>query len=793
MRRIIFSMMAVLIGQLAVAQTGGTVTGFVKEKASGVAVEFATVALHEAETGQVVTGCTTDAAGRFRLAEVKPETYYYIEGSFVGYRPVRSAVFTVAKGRTWDVGTLCIEDDAQALEEVVVEGWKSTFVARLDRKVFNVGQDVMASSGSASDLMQNIPSVEVDMDGAVSLRGSDNVTILINGKPSAMMNAKTRGDALNQLPANGIERIEVITNPSAEYKPDGVSGIINIVLKKDAKAGLNGTLSGNVGSSGRNNAGINLNYGLRGVNFFGGYTYRHDRYDRTIDDRRTSPADIINQTTYGLGRPVSHTVRLGMNAELTAHDALEIAGSYNRRRFQRNERVESETIDYDGTLTDFYLRDRDALAKENMWEGMLRYTHNYGKGNEWGVDYTYSSESEDEMNRYDTKNMAGDTKDNEGVWDANYLHIAKLHWAHHLSDRMKLSAGYEMEHLQAEQNYLVADWDGISFVPNADRSSDFTHLRTLHSLYATAEADFGVWSLLVGLRGEYADIENRLLSLAQNSRQHYANIYPTLYASHRLGTHHELQLNYSLRVNRPEGSDMNPFAERINPLSLQAGNPDLKPEKIHSVEAGWLWRTDGGMSLMSTLYYRYLTNQITEVSRYIEDGVLLTTKENLNTSQNAGMELIWNCPVTCWLSLNWNVNGHYNQIDAKRLGFSKRRDTFSWSTLLNANFTTIRHLMVQLNARFRGAQLVPQGRRDADCRINLGMKYDIPSIGLSLLASVTDLLDTYRKSYTLDTPKLKQKVEKRRNPRIFYIGVSWQFGAGKGKKHQTEVEYDEGL
>lgn len=792
MKRVVFSMIVVLVGQLAVAQTCGTVAGFVKEKASGAVVEYATVALHEAQTGQVVTGCTTDAEGHFQLTEIKPDTYY-IESSFVGFRSVRSEVFTMTKGKTHDVGTLYIEDDAQALEEVVVESRKSTFVARLDRKVFNVGEDVMASSGSASDLMQNIPSVEVDMDGAVSLRGNDNVTILINGKPSAMMSTKTRSDALNQLPANSIERIEVITNPSAEYKPDGVSGIINIVLKKDAKAGLNGSLSGNVGSSGRNNVGLNMNYKLKGVNFFGGYTYRCDRYDRTIDDQRTSPTDFINQATYGLGRPVSHTLRLGMNADLSVHDQLELAGSYNHRRFQRNERVESETTSLDGSQSDFYLRSRDALAKENMWEGTLRYTHSYGKDNEWGVDYTYSSESEDEINRYETKSQAGDTKDNEGVWDANYLHVAKMHWMHRLSSSMKLSAGYEMEHIQTEQNYHVADWNVASFFPNTDRSSDFTHLRMLHSLYATAEADFCTWSLLAGLRGEYADIENRLLSLAQTSHQHYSNIYPTLHVSRRLGTHHELQLNYSLRVNRPEGSDMNPFAERINPLSLQAGNPDLKPEKIHSVEAVWRWRTDNGISLMSTLYYRYLTNQITEVSRYIEDGVLLTTKENLNTSQNAGVELIWICPVSHWLSLNWNVNGYYNQIDATRLGFDKRRDTFSWSTLLNANFTPLRHWMVQLNARLRGAQLVPQGRRDADCRINLGMKYDIPSTGLSLLATVTDLLDTYRKSYTLDTPELKQKVEKRRNPRIFYVGVSWQFGAGKGKKHQAEMKYDEGL
>lgn len=697
------------------------------------------------------------------------------------------------KGGPATADTLNIDDALQILSEVVVEGHRPSFIAKLDRKVYQVGQDVMASSGSVSDLLQNIPSISVDMDGGVSLRGNDNVTILVDGKPSAMMNGKTRGDALNQFPASSIERIEVITNPSAAYKPDGVSGIINIVLKKDSKAGLNGSLSANVGSSGRNNAGLNLNYGLKGVNFFGGYTYRRDRYDRTTDDQRSSPTNLISQTTYGLGRPVSHTFRLGMNANLTPHDQLELSGSYNHRRFKRSEKVESQTTDLSGNFTDFYLRNRDALANENMWEGTMRYAHSYGKGNEWGVEYTYSSESEDEMNHYATQRMAGDSKDNEGVWDANYLHVGKLYLTQHLTEKTKLSAGYELEHLKAEQNYHVAEWDGTAFVANADLSSDFTHLRTLHSLYVTAEADLGAWSLLAGLRGEYASIENRLLSLGQSSRQHYTNLYPTLHASYHLTEHHELQLNYSLRVNRPEGSDMNPFAERINPLSLQAGNPDLKPEKIHSVEVGWLWRSDAGMSFMSTLYYRYLTNQMTQVSRYIADGVLLTTKENLNSSQNAGAEIVWTWPVARWLTMNWNVNGYYNQINATRLGFDTNRSSLSWSMLVDANFTPMRHMMVQLNGQFRGAQLVPQGRRDADSRINLGVKYEIPSTGLSLLGSVTDLLDTYRVAYTLDTPELKQHVEKRRNPRIIYVGVTWQFGANKAKKQHADVEYDNGL
>jgi len=210
------------------------------------------------------------------------------------------------------------------------------------------------------------------------------------------------------------------------------------------------------------------------------------------------------------------------------------------------------------------------------------------------------------------------------------------------------------------------------------------------------------------------------------------------------------------------------------------------------LEFGWLWRKSNGASLATTLYYRYISNQITQVSRYIDGGILLTTKENMQSSQNAGLELIWNKQLKRWFDFTLNMNGYYNQIDAEKLGFGKKKDTFSWSALLYANFRPFKHYMLQINARYRSATLVPQGKRNADIRINLGMKYDIPSINLAIIASVTDLFDTYRKSYTLDTPLLKQKVDKRRNPRIVYIGLSWQFGGIK-KHNENKLEYDEGL
>lgn len=678
------------------------------------------------------------------------------------------------------------------LSELIVEGHKSTFTAGLDKKVFNVGSDLVSSGGSASYLMQNIPSVDVDLDGVVRLRGNENVTILINGKPSAMMGARTRGDALNQMSADNIEKIEIITNPSAEYKPDGMSGIINIVLKKETRDGFNGTVNAAIGSYSRLNGNVNLNYGTKYFNLYGGYAYRRDRYDRTIKDHRESPTEIINQDTYGLGRPVSHTFNLAVNITPSSNDIVEIAGSYNRRKFRRNENMDSETLDLKGIRVESYSRVRDALAYENMWEATARYSHSYGENNEFGLDYSYSSESEDEINHYTTSRSGIDSMNDETVWDANYLNSLKLLWKHSPTENIRLSSGYELEHLKAEQNFHVSDWNGAEFIPNNDRSSDFTHFMLLNSAFITAEMKFGQWNLLTGLRGEYAAIKNRLISADTDLKQNYFNIFPTVHVSRPVSENSELMLSYTMRVNRPDGSDMNPFAEQINPLSLEAGNPYLKPEKIHSTEFGWMFRIPSGGSLLSTVYYRYISNKITEVSKYIDAGVLLTTKENLQSSHNAGIEMILNMPLARWFDFNLNLNGYYNQIDATKLGFGKNKDTFSWSALLNADFRPFRHFMAQINVRYRSATLVPQGKRDGDFRVNFGMKYDMPGIGLSILASVTDLFDTYRKSYTLDTPELKQKMEKRRNPRIFYLGVTWKFGS-KNKKENSNIEYDEGL
>lgn len=772
------------------AQEGSIVTGCIRETGTDTPIEYATVTLLSSHDNKIITGCMTDSLGYFEFSAVTPGQYC-IETRYVGSTPVRSHIFKITNGQSVDIGVIHISGN-QVLSEVVVESRKRALTARLDKTIYHAGSDLTSTAGSASELLQNIPSLDVDIDGVVSLRGSSNVTILINGKPSAMMGMRSRGDALNQLSASDIERIEVITVPSAEYNPDGESGIINIVLKETVRKGFNGSVAANIGSYNRQNAAISATYSTPRINLFGGYTYRKDRYDRSIADHRISTDDIICQNTSGVGCPVSHTVRLGVSTAITNGDRLEIGGSYGRRLFRRNESIKSETNNFNGETVMTYSRERDAFARENIGDANVRYIHTCGNTGEWGFEYTYSCESEDEINHYTTIRSADTLLNNENVWDADYINAAKIFWKHNISAHTLLNAGYEFNHLKAQQNFHVADWDGTDFIPDRTKSSDFAHYRSLNSIYGSIETEFGKWTLQAGLRGEYAIIRNNLISTNKTQSQCYLNLFPSLHLSRPVGSNNELRLGYSARINRPQGKDMNPFAEQINPLSLEAGNPNLKPEKIHSLEIGEIWRIPSGGSLLYTVYYRYISDKITEVSRYVNAGVLLTTKDNLSSNRQAGVEFICDLPLSHWFDFNLNLNGFYNEINASRSGLGKRKSAFSWSTLLNLDFRPFRHCMIQMNVRYRSSTPVPQGKRDGDFRVNMGMKYDISRINLSVTASVTDLFDTYRKSFTLDTPELKQTVIKRRNPRIFYIGFTWQLGIS-GKKNDIKPEYDENL
>lgn len=758
------------------------VTGYILDKGTETPIEFADISLYKADTRTFVTGTVSDIKGKFSIP-LPSAGKYYIVYSFIGYDKQQTPVFTGTVQGDTDLGKMYLTSSVEQLDEVVVQGKRSTYVQRIDKRIFNVGTDLASASGSVSDLMRNIPSVQVDVEGNVSLRGNESVTILIDGKPSTLMNARTRADALRQIPADEIERIEVITNPSAQYRPDGVSGIINIVRKKQKFKGLNGSISANAGTKGRGNATASANYNIGKANLFASYGIRQDNYEIQTADERTrndSTTAYTSQQTAGRAHPLSHIVRIGADWDINSRNRIQVNGGYNYRHFIRKENIYDTERNNLHDISYQSVRYRYDKEHTKQWEGGGVYTHTFGTGSELTADYSYSQLEGLEDNRYATYSTDGDSKDNTQIWQAYYQHLFRLTYQKNFSDNLKLSLGYELNALQTDLNYHVQNLTDGSFVPDLQKTNDFTNWQNNHAWYATLEYKQDKWGVLVGLRPEWMRIKSQLFSLDSIVRNDYFMVYPTFHASYAIDGRNELQLNYSLRVNRPEADDMNPFPEYQNPLSLKAGNPYLKPEKIHSFEIGYQWKK-GLATIQGTLYYRYVTNKLTMVTKYLDNNILLTTKENLNSSSSAGAELIVNTDLGKWAAVNLSGNLFYDKINAEKLGYGRSKDAIAGSVALNANFNIFRGMMLQMNSRYLSPSLLPQGKREGTFSTDLGMKYEISTINLSLTATLSDVFNTFKKVYTIDTPQLQQRFEQRANTQVFYIGAAWKFNMSKRK------------
>jgi hypothetical protein len=380
---LVFLLSSLFNDHAAQNQKTGTVSGKICEKETGSPLEFATVIVRSVTDTTIVRGAITNKNGKFRIENVAPGEYK-IQVSFIGYESGVTAPFKLTSpGQNYEAGTLTVSSSTNSLNEVVVKSERSTYVNTIDRKTFNVGKDIAGKTGSVSDLMQNIPSVTVDIDGVVSLRGSSNVMILINGKPSALMGAN-RAAVLQQMPANSIEKIEVITNPSAKYKPDGTAGIINIVLKKDKTLGLNGTVSANAGNEDRYNANFLASYNPGKLNISGSYSIRQDDRLRITNDSRiktdtsrTSTYSTINTTDHS--RPLSQIIRTGLDYKINDNNSVGVNGSFNYRNFDRYQANVNNSFDSSMVLTKDYDRINNGSQTEQDVEFGANVSHTFSK------------------------------------------------------------------------------------------------------------------------------------------------------------------------------------------------------------------------------------------------------------------------------------------------------------------------------------------------------------------------------------------------------------------------------
>lgn len=780
-------------------QVQGSISGFIYEKTSNKPLEFANVILRSITDSSRLVGTATGSKGEFTFDKLAFGDYRVIY-SFIGFDKIETPVFTLnSKQSKLNLGKLYISETTASLEEVSVIAQRSTFVNSIDRKTFNVGEDLMSNTGSVSELLKNVPSVQVDIEGNISLRGSSNVMFLINGKPSALMGAN-RAAVLDQIPANSIEKIEIITNPSAKYKPDGTSGIINLVLKKDKQLGLNGLASVNVGNENRYNGNVSLNYNPGRFNIFGSYSIRKDERTRYTDDHRvhylpeSDSVNYIHVVSTDLSRPLSHIVQFGGEYKINPVNTLGVTTSYNYRSFERKAKDKNLWQSGDLDTTRYYDRSRIDPEFEKDLELNANFVHTFAKeGHELTVDYTTSISNEQEDNHYTNTYfipVIRPSYDNTLIKQNENESQFSVEYSNPISEEKKFETGYLLEKSKSDMDFYgeYFDPDKAEWVKDTVKSNRFIYDQTIHVLYGTYEQELGNFGFLGGIRAEETLVKGDQVTTDTTIKSNYLRVYPSLHLSYRLTELHELQLNYSHRIRRPEGDEINPFPEWADPYNLRAGNPNLKPADIHSVEFGYQYKKKS-TTFLSTLYYRYTYNGITDITGYINDTVKVTTRENLTKSSSAGLELILSAMLGKYATLNLSTNAYYNTIEASSLGYGSNKSIISWSANMSLGMNLSKNSVLQVTSSYTGETITPQGKQLPSFVLNTGFKQDFFKRKLALIVTVSDVFNTMKSRTIVDTPELYETVTRRRSSRIIYAGFTYTFGNQKKK----ELEFDNKL
>ncbi len=734
------------------------ITGIIYENDSNAPLEFATISIYTSDNKLLVGGGMTDLEGKFKV-EVKPGSYNLIV-EFISYeKRTINNIIVKRQDRTVDVGTIKLSINAAQLDEVVISEQKSQIQLNLDKKVFNVGQDLTNKGGTAEDILDNVPSVAVDIEGNVTLRGSGGVRILIDGKPS-MMVGEGNSNGLRNIPSNLIDKVEVITNPGARYEAEGMAGIINIVLKKDRKNGFNGSVDLSGGVPFNAGTSVNVNYRRNNINLFssigirqrtgpgGGFSSQETKY---LD----GSSDIFNSQRTFLRGGLSGNVNLGMDYFINNNNILTSSFSF-RRSYENNDNltVYEDFEDSKYNLVGITDRTDDQLENEFDTEYALTYEKKFnGNGHNLIADFRFQDNTEIQSSDYVEsyfdafrnptleESLLQQSSNNEGERRLNF----KLDYVKPISEKSKFESGIQSSYRVISNKYLVEENIENQWVRLANVSNDFNYDEFINAAYGIYSKEYTRWAYQGGLRAEYSRVVTQLLEsdLPANDRS-YLNLFPSAYLSYKLNPENTFQISYSRRIRRPRLWDLNPFFSFSDPRNVFSGNPDLDPEFTDSYEAGYVKYFEKG-SLTSSIYYRHTKDVIERVREIGTDGVTYYKPQNLSSEDNYGFEFTGSYSFFKWWNLNGNLNLFRSITNGSNLSRNFAADTYTWFARFNNKISFSKTFEAQVKLDYRAPRKTPQGFSKASGGIDLGVGKEFPKQNISLALNVRDLLNTNRR------------------------------------------------
>jgi outer membrane receptor protein involved in Fe transport len=773
----------------------GLIKGIIYDSLSNLPIEYANIALINTRTQKISGGSITDKDGNFTISELSPGRYI-LEIKFIGYQKKRITDLLITPQKTTiDLGIIKLLTADKQLQEVVVTGKKEMMEFKLDKRVFNLDETTQNSGGSAADVLQNVPSVSVDIDGNISLRGNQNVTILIDNRPVSLM-GMSNADAMAQLPASSIERIEIVTNPSAKYDPDGTTGIINIITKKDNTQNYSALINLNAGNNDRYNGSLNLNYRYNTWNFFGSYNFRIMNMEfKNTSERTNFYPDTSYYNQYGSSKREMnmHNFMFGTEYNFSNDHSLLFTFSYNLNNRKMNGNINYLSLSENlATIEDYYRISKNTEDNHGFNFNINHKININDKGQNLITNLSYSKFLEDEnsninlQGNYKPKNFNGFTQQNSK------------------RNNLTLQSDYTLpfdEFTQLETGVKLSNnWrsDDNSFTSkNNLRFNNYDFDENFYSFYTTFGSRYDNLKFQFGLRYEYAKINLNQKSQNLKVDKIYKSIFPTLHISYDITTTNLLQFSYSRRLNRPNANQLNPFIDSTDYPYINTGNPNISPEYynsyefIHSIILG-------PTSINTSLFYRNTNDNVENLKYYYADGTIISKPVNLSKQESYGFEIVSQNNFANFIRANisfsyykFNIKGGYTD----NLGNYQNLNTssYNWDTKLNTTITFQKGFDLMFNITYNSPSVTAQGQTKAFIHNDLSLRKNIIEDKLFLTFRTFDPFKLMKFENTTNTQYYTSFSKRERNSNAFFIGITYKFNDFKQTRTKTNEEQRDDL
>ncbi|MGJ5641473.1 TonB-dependent receptor domain-containing protein [Formosa sp. S-31] len=754
-----------------------TVKGSILDTSSQQPIPYATIAVKSLESQTLISGTTSNEDGLFEM-EIDSQKVTF-EISFMGYLPVTIAEFKVSNNQI-DLGTILLQEDSQQLDEVLIVGQVSQTEFKLDKRVFNVGADLSNTGASALEVLTNVPSVNVSIEGAISLRGSQGVEILINGKPSVL--ASEEGNALGTITADMIQSIEVVTNPSAKYNAEGTSGIINIILKKDERKGFNGSVTLNTGVPNNHSLGLSVNRRSEKFNLFSqlGVGRRTRPVENEMESIDYSSNSIVS--SYGDGEKNESFLNftLGTDYIIDDYNVLTLSGNYAFEKEDENYSTFFNTYS-DNALETAYNRLQDVTAENPKYQYEFNYKRDFKRHKDQSLLFSAlgSFFGKDQTSNYANNYSFGSTDDSQQITDTDFKeaeYTFKLDYVHPFNDVHTIETGAQYILDDVSNDYTTSNLENGEFVIDNDLSNDFNFTQNVFAVYGTYAYEKEKWGVKLGARLENTQVNTLLENTNEENDKNYTNLFPSVHTSYKFNDDISLQAGYSKRIYRPRLWDLNPFLNIQNEYSLRSGNPNLNPEYTDSYEITNIYKL-GKLSLNAGVYFRYTTDVIERIVTY-EGNVSTSMPANVGTNKATGVELNAKYSPSNWLSLSYDFNFNTYKRDGsfndQVFDFRANQNT----SKLQTKFRLPADFDIEMTGNYNSSYETIQGEVSDTWFVDAGVRKKILNGKAIVNLGVRDLFASrIQESYTYQEDFYQRNWSKR--GRFVTFGVSFGFGKGE--------------